>query len=91
MLFFGVVASFVNVESVNASLGGVLADDTMFIRMVDNLDSGLVNFGVMGGSAVLFKTGAEILSGVTEFSCGIHNAYLVRVLFNLLDGSELTC
>ncbi len=106
--FFGfwgflVMANFVNVGNVNTRLdsvndvssvlGRALADDTMLIRMFGDIDSGFVNPGVTGGSTVLFKTSAEMLSGATEFSYGIHNTPIVRDLcaaVSLLDESEFS-
>lgn len=103
VFIFGMAASFVNVGNINARLdsvnnvstvlGRVLADDTMLIRMFNDIDSGFVNSGVTGGSTVLFKTSAEMLSGATEFSYGIHNTPIVRDLctaIKLLDESEFS-
>ncbi|XXN13630.1 MAG: PLP-dependent transferase [Candidatus Hodgkinia cicadicola] len=97
------IASFVNVNNINTRLDSVnnvntvldrvLADDTMLIRMFNDIDSGFVNSGVTGGSTVLFKTGAEMLGGVTEFSYGVHSTPIVRDLctaINLLDESEFS-
>ncbi|AUG33790.1 cystathionine beta-lyase [Candidatus Hodgkinia cicadicola] len=87
------IANFVNVENINARLDRALADDTMLIRSFNDTDSGFVNSGVMGGSAVLFKTSAEMLSGVTEFGYGARNTPIARDLcaaINLLDGSEFS-
>lgn len=97
------VLSFVNVDNINTRLDSVnvvnadlsrpLADNTMLIRMFNDIDSGFVNSGVTGGSTVLFKTSAEMLGGLTEFSYGVHNTPIVRDLctaINLLDESEFS-
>ncbi|AHL30903.1 MAG: Cystathionine beta-lyase metC [Candidatus Hodgkinia cicadicola] len=82
-----------SVSEVNAVLGRLLADNTMLIRMFNDIDSGFVNSGITGGSTVLFKTSAEMLGRLTEFSYGIHNTPTVRDLcaaINLLDESEFS-
>ncbi len=82
-----------SVSVVSAALDRVLADNTTLIRMFNDIDSGFVNSGVIGGSTVLFSTSDEMLNGVTEFSYGIHNTPIVRDLctaLNLLEGSEFS-
>ncbi|XXN13795.1 MAG: PLP-dependent transferase [Candidatus Hodgkinia cicadicola] len=95
--------SFVNVNNINTRLSSVnaintvlgkkLADNTTLVRMFDDIDSGFVNSGVVGGSTVLFKNSDEMLDGTSEFSYGIHSTPIVRDLctaINLLEGSEFS-
>ncbi|ATY93453.1 cystathionine beta-lyase [Candidatus Hodgkinia cicadicola] len=82
-----------SVNVVSAGLERKLADDTVLIRMFDDLDSGFVNSGVTGGSTVLFKNSSDMLDGLTEFSYGIHSTPIVRdlcIAINLLEGAEFS-
>ncbi|XXM90143.1 PLP-dependent transferase [Candidatus Hodgkinia cicadicola] len=90
---YNINARLDSVNAVGSELGRKLADDTMLVRMFDDIGSGFVNSGVVGGSTVLFRTSEEMLDGLTEFSYGIHSTPIVRDLctaLNILEGAEFS-